>query len=220
MKEDFNQRFIADISKDIDFKKYLDFMAEIKYRMVELSKRCEMFFIINKTVDDILFESICLQTRKILELIAMSSLVCNKEAFDEVNKNISSLWNGKEIILEVKKYNPLVFPITSYKYKKFNPKELYKYYQDLKPVKDVLNEGKFIEIYEKCGGMLHIKNPYNTKHDIKKEIIEKFPQWLDIIFNTMAIHTVCPYGFEFKRYFVYLGDFSDLEVFGTQLIIM
>ena len=59
----------------------------------------------------------------ILELIAMSSLVCNKQAFDEVNKNISSLWNGKDIILDVKKYNPLVFPITSYKYKKIDVKE-------------------------------------------------------------------------------------------------
>ena len=220
MTKSFEDKFVADLSKEIEIQKYLKLMADAKYRLLEITKLCEEFDRLRKTTDDILFDSICLQIRKTIEIIAMSSLVSNKEAFENIQSNIERAWNGVEIIKEIERYTPHVFPIASYKYQKLSPNELAVSYQNLEQTTDVLNKDKFCDIYKKCGAALHTYNPYNEKQSVKQEILKNIPKWITLIFNTVAMHTICPYGFEHKRYFVYFGDLSNPNVYATRLAVI
>lgn len=220
MTQNFEEKFASDLTKNIEIQKYLNLMVEAKYRLIEITKLCQEFDRLHKTTDDVLFDSICLQVRKIVEIVAMSSLVSNKEAFENVQSNVEKAWNGIDIIKEIERYTPHVFPEVSYKYEKINPNELVKYYQNLKQTKDVLNKDKFCDIYKKCGAALHTNNPYNDKRRTKQEILKSLPKWITLIFNTLAIHTICPYGFEYKRYFIYFGDMSDPNVYAVPLAVI
>lgn len=90
--------------------KYCKCLFDIKQRIIlvrnhligELSEK----YLIAET------EFLCLQTRKILENIALMSLVANKEKYVEIRKNFSKDWNAKYILSDLKKINPNYFPVS------------------------------------------------------------------------------------------------------------
>jgi len=207
MPNNFNEKFIADISKNIEIDKYIQLMQEAKNILIEIT-RLSMTPPENIVLSDkYLVEFLCLQVRKLLEIIALSSLVSNKEVYIKLNQKFDNLWKGRDIIKEIEKHTKHVFPISSYKFQRIEEGKFIECYQNLKPIKQVLNKDKFCEIYEKCCKVLHTFNPYDTtkRPDLQK-ISEKIPTWIKLISNTIMIHSICPYEFEFKRYFIYMGD--------------
>jgi hypothetical protein len=72
---------------DPEITKYSNLMEEIKVRMSVFD-----FFTAgdgHALYKPTTIESTCLQLRKVLELIAMASLVANKEAYSNVHKNFA-----------------------------------------------------------------------------------------------------------------------------------
>lgn len=218
--DEFEKQIKDEILKDVQISKYVDFMAEIKYRIKRLTPFCEEFYMSNKNIDEILLECICLQIRKILELIAMSCLVCNKQAFIDTKTEFQKLWKGKDIIKTVNKYNKHVFPIASYKFTLIdkNDKE---WYQKLIPLNQgLLNTKLFEKIYDKCGYILHIKNPYSKKRIDLKYYCENIPKWIDCFLSTYGIHTVVPFGLKNVQYFIYFDAMETDTVYCNKLLLI
>lgn len=201
------------IKKDIDVDIFTKYYSELKHRLIKTSYLCEQCFVLNKNIDEVLIDSICLQLRKCLELIAMSSLISNKDVFLDIKTKIFNQWRGKSIINEIKKYSKFVFPIKSYKYINFDHNKLANYYSSFEEIKEnVLTEDVFCEIYDICSDFLHVKNPYGTDKNVDyKKIIENIGKWMDCIFNTYSLCKITPYGNERKIYLLHFGDVKDIN---------
>lgn len=104
-------------------------------------------------------ESIALQFRKVLELIAMASLVANKHAYAATYTNFATHWNAKSLLHNLNKVNPKFYPSP---FKELPPKApgTVKSWEDI--TDGYLTQADFVKLYEACSGMLHARNPYGT----------------------------------------------------------
>jgi hypothetical protein len=104
-------------------------------------------------------ESIYLQFRKILELIAMGSLLNHKSAYAAAHSTFTKHWNARRIVENLRKVNPLFFPQPV----ENNQKRIV----ELHPIAHALSEAEFEELYKRTGGVLHIANPFVPGIDYK-----------------------------------------------------
>ena len=135
-------------------------------------------------------ESICLQFRKILELIAFSSLIANKDRYALAHKNFESHWNAELLLKDLARINADFYP----KPIEEKPSVVPGVVNDLVPITDgYLTQEDFIHIYKKCGGMLHATNPYGSKtgyHYFEKSI----PTWREKLIRLLNCHQVHLFG--------------------------
>lgn len=88
-------------------QKYIAQMEEIKRRVESIEKMVEVST--GQLYLPVVTESVYLQFRKTLEHIAMSSLVANRTAMENVGRSLRQLgsrWNGHEILRVVEAINP------------------------------------------------------------------------------------------------------------------
>ena len=94
---------------EVDGKRYCDLMEEVKLRMNVVNHFLSgQGHVLYKPAT---LETVCLQIRKILELIAFGSLVANKEAYTATYAKVSKAWNAGEILTELAKVNPNFYPV-------------------------------------------------------------------------------------------------------------
>ena len=163
---------------------YADCMEEIKKRtsVVDafLTGQCHAIYVQTTA------ESVCLQIRKILELIALASLTANRAEYEKYRSNFHLDWNGKRILETLQIANPRFYP---------------------QPVRQVLNEttGKvvsvesirsgyltkkvFMRLYDKCGGILHADNPFGPKRDAES-FLKSVPTWMGKIRRLLNHHQI------------------------------
>lgn len=132
-------------------------------------------------------ETICLQFRKLLEKIALMSLIPNKNLYIAEYTRISKLYHAKWICKDLERINPNFYPVPVQREKL--PDGTY----NLKPLpKDKhLTKEEFIKIYEICGGMLHATNPFGSEKDYDK-VSAMFVEWLTKITNLIYHHCIQP----------------------------
>ena len=119
-------------------------------------------YLVKKGGNVFYIENICLQIRKLLELIAMSSLIMNKEAFEKAEKSFKTMWNAKLILKDIKRIHPQFFPMSISGTLSKNENGFW--------VMDEINhkpltEETFCKIYDKCGAALHIPNPFSENEN-------------------------------------------------------
>jgi len=131
-------------------RKYLRLMWEVEKRLEVLNG------FISGEIDSLYLlatiESEALQLRKILELIAFASLVTHKEAYESVRKDILKDWHAKRIMRKVENLNPDFYPIPTVGVR--NGK-----WQNLRG--GFLTRKQFESLYDRCGNILHAKNPFS-----------------------------------------------------------
>lgn len=169
-------------------KLYLRNMQIIKWRLraiydIQSGKAKTSFKITN-------IEFCVLQIRKILELIALSSLISDQDIYEQHLKNIWSMWNARWIIADIERVHPDFFPkpIT------IDPTDKFKWNDR---TDDYLTKEKFVRIYERCGKFLH-ENPLKmTIADIDNEyskVWDEITEWGTLIVNLLNTHTVKLYN--------------------------
>ena len=131
-------------------------------------------------------ESMCLQIRKILELIALGSLVANREEFAKQNEKFTHFWNARLILQDIERINPGFYPkpIKEDIGKKPGIKSNL---VDLKT--GFLTRKKFVKVYEKCGAMMHADNPYCSRTDFSY-YDKSIPVWKTEIITLLNCHTI------------------------------
>lgn len=184
---------------------YLKAMYEFKARTVAVGLMCENMYMVKKGGNVFDIENICLQIRKLLELIAMSSLIMNKEAFEKAEKSFKNMWNAKLILKDIKRIHPQFFPMSISGTLSKDDKGTWVMGEI---THEPLNEDSFCKIYDKCGAALHIPNPFSENEQLFHELGEKIPIWLDKIYLTMENHMVFLYGTDLA----YAVQFNSLDL--------
>lgn len=170
--------------KKPDIVMYCDVMEEIKGRTSVVD-----FFLTgagHALYEPTTLESTGLQIRKILELIAMATLVANKKEYEKVYSNFATAWNAEYLLKDLERINP-----------DFYPKPVVEQLHDDPAIKnhlvdresDHLSKEEFIKVYKKCGAILHASNPLGRKIDYeyyKKSI----PEWRQKIINLLNNHQI------------------------------
>lgn len=130
-------------------------------------------------------ESICLQLRKVLELIAFSSLVCHREAYSKVRHDIAKDWHGNRILKAVEKINPSFYPqpVNGWVSRKRGPPR----FENLRG--GYLSRNQFAKLYDRCGDLLHSTNPFAREKNFAS-FSRMSPEWVRRIESLLMEHTV------------------------------
>lgn len=160
-------------SKEYDnyINKYMEYVREIKQRVDITSD----FYLVDEV--SIFNAEVCaLQLRKILELIALSSLVANKTAYNTISKKLQKEWNAKKIIAELEKINPCFYPHPiKHDFEKKSPDT-----EEWVDESEYLTKADFINLYNVTSEILHTPN-FKKKNFINK--IENFWKNIDMYLN-------------------------------------
>lgn len=166
-----------------DMNKYAACMEEIKNRQRAIADilngdRTTSFEMTN-------IEFVCLQFRKILELIAMASLAANSEEYKKTYKKFYEHWKAKRILNDIEKINPHFYPVPT--------RQVIENGVVVKV--ENINEGfltkdDFENVYSECSGLLHSENPYSKKKVNLEELKQKFFVWDSKIIQLLNHHQI------------------------------
>lgn len=133
-------------------------------------------------------ETVCLQFRKILENIALMSLVANKEVYAEQNEKFAKHYHAKRIMNDLERVNPDFYPVPTRRIKHEDKPDEW-----VKKESGYLTKDELVEIYETCGGMMHTQNPFASPKPIQ-EIHARFTEWLTKICILLDHHHITLVG--------------------------
>jgi hypothetical protein len=154
-------------------------------------------------------ESMCLQIRKILELIALGSLIANKSVFVEQNAKFEKFWNAKLILQDIERINAKFYPRPIKEVPSITPGVV----NDLVELKSgYLTQEKFLKVYEKCGKIMHADNPFGSKtifEYYEKEVLT----WLKEIMSLLNTHTIRLFN-DKNMYLIHMKEDRDDRVHG------
>ena len=132
-------------------------------------------------------ESMCLQIRKILELIALASLVANKSQYEKHRRNFQKDWNGKRILETLDKANPEFYPYPS---RQVISPATGKVVEVRRITSGYLSREDYEDLYDKCGDILHASNPFTSKQQETQQFFDSTPQWMEKIRVLLNHHHV------------------------------
>lgn len=149
---------------------YRSMMLEIKIRFQAIDKvfdAKEAMILLESLASEFVF----LQIRKIVELIAFSAVVCDKNRYAEFRKieaetsnkdhgKYKKDWNAGEILKKLKNISPHFLPIPISKPAKAGENRSH---FDKAP-HFVAAHSRLIEIYKSCGGFMHVSNPFGQDY--------------------------------------------------------
>lgn len=166
----------------IELGMYQDCLYEIKRRIDVIAEHLNG--VITEKYLIIEVETVCLQFRKILEKIALMSLVANKELYAEQNDKFVKHYHAKRILNDLERINPDFYPVPTKRVTHENKEDEW-----IEIESGYLTKDELIKIYEKCGGMMHAQNPFASKKPLE-EIRACFPEWLTKICILLNHHHI------------------------------
>jgi len=188
-----------------DIVLYCNVMEEIKRRTSVID-----FFLTGNghaLYEPTTLETIALQIRKILELIAMASLVANKQEYEKIYSNFATAWKAEYLLRDLERVNV-----------DFYPKPVVEKPSDDPQVKnqlvnrgnDYLTKKEFIKIYKKCGAIMHASNPIGRRIDYEyyKNNISNWRQKIINLLNNHQIRLIGHSGF----YLIHMKEDRDDRV--------
>lgn len=152
-------------------------------------------------------ESACLQIRKILELIALGSLVANRAIYSQQHEKFHEYWNAERILRDLEGINPDFYPKPLEPEDGVAPDGVTRSWVHLKS--GFLTKKEFVKVYKKCGGVMHADNPLGSKRSLDYYQSE-IPKWIEKIMNLLNRHIMILKGDD-NRYVVHMQE-SDGRV--------
>jgi hypothetical protein len=166
-----------------DAEKYCNCMVQIRQRTGLVQSLLNRTITTGEEVFDI--ELIFIQFRKVLELIAFSSLTANKDKYSAAHANFAVHWKAKSMLQAVAKLNPSFYPVP------LGPPELLpnrtKRFTPL--AEGFLTKDDFEFLYDKSSEVLHARNPFATKDPVI-QIRYSAAHWIVRIQTLLAFHNV------------------------------
>jgi len=164
-----------------DITKYCELMEQVKGRI-----RFIDLFLSRLAIDAVALESMGLQVRKILELVAFGSLVANRNAYTMVHSGFAKDWNAGELLKKLEKVNSDFYPIpiTELPPEKEGTKSKW-----VPRDRDYLAKEDFTEVYGRCGALVHAANPFGSGIDYAY-YHQKVPIWRTQIVHLLNSHLI------------------------------
>lgn len=166
--------------------RYVWLMSQVKLRLRYLQSDAERMgappeLPANEAV--LLYERVCLQLRKILELIAYSTLVANKAAFASSYPNFAEFRKAKNVLNKLREINPRYYP-AALRETTLNGK---RHFEDAPP-DTWLTEDEFGPLFDSCSEVLHVANPFDES--ALSDLGRTVPEWIARIRGLLQIHVV------------------------------
>lgn len=186
---------------------YCNLMEEVKLRITAITeirtkKNSTSFQATN-------IEFCCLQTRKILELIALSSLVANKKKFEEQKIKFEKFWHAELILKDIERINPNFYPNPIKETPNSDP-QIKMDWQESKA--DFLTKEDLLKVYEKCGKIMHADNPFGSRTDL--DYYEKqIDIWVRKIMSLLNSHLINLVD-DTNLYLIHMHEGRDNKVHG------
>ena len=164
---------------------YCNLMMEIRHRADAVSKLeppCRELI-----PDFVRVESLILQVRKILELMALGSMVANESAYKEAYEKFEQRSHADRILRDLERINPDFYPRPAKVSK--SEQEGVDHHMELveNPDASYLRKSDFPKIYKKCGGLLHAQNPFGSQRDYHY-YESNIPVWMKKIEKLLSVH--------------------------------
>jgi len=192
---------------DKDLTMYCALMNEVKRRTYAVTEMLRKHTTTSYPATNI--EFMCLQIRKILELISMGSLVVNREEFDAIGKKYSEYWNARLILQDIERLNPEFYPIAINEV----PVNVGQVVNNLQPKPDgFLTRNDFVKVYEKCGKMMHSYNPFGSHYDFDY-YESKIGDWINLIISLLNSHLIHIKGID-GFYLIHMEEEGREDVHG------
>ena len=173
-----------------ELSRYCELMAEVKGRTEAITDMLRGLTTTTYKATNI--EFMCLQIRKMLELISMGSLVLNKDEFEAIGQKYTQYWNARLILREIERLNPDFYPIPIQDV----PSSRLGVATDLQTkTSGYLTREDFVKVYEKCGKMMHANNPFGSQADLEY-YTAMIPVWEDLIIGLLNSHVIHLKGVE------------------------
>lgn len=167
-----------------DIQKYCNLMNEVKRRTLVINAFGNRMTTTPFGATNI--ECVYLQLRKILELIALGSLVANRVEFSKIYSEFSKYWNAQYLLRDIERINPEFYPQPIIEKPGTKP-GVKSDWED--KTSGFLTKEDFLKLYEKCGEIMHAGNPYGTEIDYA--YYEKSIQdWLTKITGLLSSHLI------------------------------
>ncbi len=134
-------------------------------------------------------ESVYLQFRKILELIAFGSLVANESVYATVYQDYAKEWRAKRLLERLEQVNPGFYPrpIDEVPSKQSRVKIDW-----VNVASGFLNKDEFIELYEQSSSLIHSPNPFKppTDYSSAEKRMQEWDEKIRRLLNCHLIHLV------------------------------
>ena len=164
--------------------RYLRNMQIIKWRMKAIKdirmNKCHTTYSATNV------EFCALQIRKILELIALSSLISDLDVYREQLNGIEKKWNARLILQDIGRIHPDFYPVPI----DIDPDNKYRWLDKKNPY---LTKEQFVSIFKKCGKVLHEDSVFRDDKDMDstiKQTDEQIDNWMALIMNLLNTHIV------------------------------
>lgn len=137
-------------------------------------------------------ETMCLQLRMTLEIIAFANLVANQRAYEQVRNDISSDWHADRILRTIERVNADFYPrpVRAVTTRGFRFKR-----------SGFLTRAQFAELYDTCGGLLHTGSPFKPPLNYVR-FRRTIGRWVARIESLLAEHLVTIVGAENSQLWV------------------
>jgi len=168
-----------------DIQRYIACMEVVKQRMAVISDWLERRRTTGYAITDA--EFMCLQFRKVLELIALASLCANRREYERIRQNFHSDWRADKILRDIEKVNPKFYPQPSQQIKNLETGEV----GGVASIQEgYLTRGEFEAVFNECADLLHAFNPYRTRLPDLTVLNTRFLEWQGKIVKLLSHHQV------------------------------
>ena len=160
---------------------YCNCMEEVKTRIALALSVVEGTLSVGR--EDFAAELVCVQLRKVLELIAFASLTANKSRYSETYRDFSQHWNAKRLLMNLERIHPNFYPCPIESDCEDEPGV--KHFRDL--ADGFLTRDEFVNLYRKCSEVLHVRNPFQTGEKVINFGLS-IKEWIARIQKLLAVH--------------------------------
>ncbi len=190
-----------------EIQKYIRCMQEIKLRDQVVESYLTGERSTGQPMTDI--EFICLQFRKIGELIMLSALCAHKTEYQKIHSRIEKEWEASKIRKTMERIHPDFYPVPFDRVVNLNTAAA----KDQRVTNSFLSKDECISIIGQCGGILHAFNPYNDDKVFKniESVKGNFQEWKSKIRRLLKTHEIKLFGTS-TQLWVYMAHGDKAEV--------
>jgi hypothetical protein len=182
-----------------DVERYIQVMGDIKWRAETIS-HIDSTDRYNKGKDDpslyryeslmplaVKIEAVALQIRRIIESIALASLVANEPLYKEEAEKFKKFWRTEQIFEYIEKRNPDFYPKPI---KHFEARYESNIESKIQFIEDgFMTRDMCIEVYKKCSHIVHPQNPFaEDKYGDYENFYSQVRDWINHIVRLLNCH--------------------------------
>lgn len=172
--------------KKENHERYIWLMGQVKLRLQTLEKDAQLVTaapVLFAGDDLLLYERVCLQLRKVLELIAFGALVANQKSFAVSHANFAEFQKAKNVLKTLRAINPMYYPAAMRETAGSGGRS----FEDAEP-DTWLSEEEFAPLFDACSQVLHVANPFDQSEI--RDLGRTVPEWIARIRGLLQIHVV------------------------------